>query len=81
MPQLGLTMEEGTLLRFLVQVGDFVEAGQDLLEVETDKAVNTVPSSDRGYLREVCAAPNTEYPVGTVLAYLTDTADEALARS
>ncbi|MEJ2559915.1 MAG: biotin/lipoyl-binding protein, partial [Anaerolineae bacterium] len=39
MPKLGLTMEEGTVVHWLVAEGDQVEKGQALLEVETDKVV------------------------------------------
>ena len=42
MPQLGLTMERGTVVEWLVGEGDTIVAGQEILEVETDKAVVAV---------------------------------------
>lgn len=78
MPQLGLTMEEGTFLRFLVPLGSRVEVGDDLLELETDKAVMTAPATAAGFLREVIAEEGEVYPVGAVLGYLGDEPDEPL---
>lgn len=76
MPQQGLTMEEGTFLGFLVEIGEKVASGQELLEIETDKAVIRVEANESGYLRKSVATLNQTYPVGTVLGYLTDGPDE-----
>jgi len=80
MPQQGLTMEEGTFLGFLIEPGTRVEVGDELFEIETDKSAITVEATEAGYLREVVAEKEQVYPVGAVLGYLTDTADEPLER-
>jgi len=49
-PKLGQTMEEATLARWLVADGAKVEQGQEILEVETDKALFTVEATARGVL-------------------------------
>ena len=49
-PKLGQTMEEATLIRWLVADGAQVEQGQEILEVETDKAVFAVEATARGTL-------------------------------
>jgi pyruvate dehydrogenase E2 component (dihydrolipoamide acetyltransferase) len=78
MPQLGLTMEEGTFVGFAVSVGSRIEPGEDLLEVETDKASSTVQATEAGYLRAVVAEVGKPYPVGAALGYLSDSPDEPL---
>ena len=47
MPQLGETVTEGTILRWLVQVGDEVKEDDPILEISTDKVDTEVPSPDR----------------------------------
>jgi len=49
-PKLGQTVEEVTLLNWLVKDGDKVEQGQEVLEVETDKAVFNVEAVESGYI-------------------------------
>ena len=48
MPQLGESIAEATIINFLVQPGDSVEADQDMIEVETNKATMTVTSPCKG---------------------------------
>jgi pyruvate dehydrogenase E2 component (dihydrolipoamide acetyltransferase) len=67
MPQLGLTMEQGTVVRWLVQPGDEIEPGQEILEIETDKAVVAIEAHDVGTLERILVAEGQEAPVGTVL--------------
>jgi pyruvate dehydrogenase E2 component (dihydrolipoamide acetyltransferase) len=69
MPQLSDSMEEGTILSWLVPAGGWVAAGQDLLEVETDKATMTVPAEGSGAL-EILAGEGETAAVGTVIARL-----------
>jgi pyruvate/2-oxoglutarate dehydrogenase complex dihydrolipoamide acyltransferase (E2) component len=71
-------MENARFLGALRAVGDRVEKGDPLLEVETDKAQVTVDAPASGYLRAVVARVGETYPVGAVLAYLTDLPDEPL---
>jgi len=78
MPQLGLTMEAGKVLQVLKAVGEFVEKGELLFELETEKTTVVIEAPATGFLRVIKAKPNESYPVGTVIAYLTDSPDEPL---
>ena len=53
MPALSPTMEEGTLSKWLVKVGDKVSPGDLIAEIETDKATMEVESIDEGYVTEI----------------------------
>ena len=77
MPQLGESIAEATVIKFLVKVGDAVEADQDVMEVETSKATMTVTSPCRGRVTDVSAQLNESYPVGSVLGYLEVTTADA----
>jgi len=79
MPSLSPTMESGVIGAWKAKVGDHVEPGQVLAEIETDKAVMDFEAVDEGYLREFLVEPGQEVPVGTPIAVLTETADEDYA--
>ena len=72
MPRLGWTMEEGTLVEWLKDPGDTVEAGDFLFTVESDKALNEIESMDAGTLHIPSNAPaaGDVVPVGAVIGYL-----------
>lgn len=70
MPQLGETVNEGTIASWHVNVGDTVEKNQTLLDVETDKAAVEVPAQEAGVIVEIKVAEGDEVDVGTVLAIL-----------
>lgn len=72
MPKLGLTMEEGTVVAWRKQDGEAITEGEVLLEVETDKATVEVPSPASGFLKLVVPAGGDPLPVGSLLAYLSD---------
>jgi pyruvate dehydrogenase E2 component (dihydrolipoamide acetyltransferase) len=73
MPALSPTMEEGTLAKWLVSVGDAVRPGDLLAEIETDKATMEYEAVDEGRLLEILIAEGTDgVKVGTVIARLTD---------
>ena len=72
MPQLGLTMEEGAVVCWQKQVGDWVNKGEVLFVVETDKTEMEVESSSAGYLNLVRVEVKHKVPVGTVIAILGD---------
>jgi len=74
MPQLGETVTEGTITRWLKQVGDHVEAEEPLFEVSTDKVDSEVPSPTAGYLTEIRIAEGETVGVGVVLAVVSDQA-------
>jgi len=68
MPQLGLTMETGTVLNWLVEVGDHLVPGQEIFEVETDKATVAVEAHQEGVMARILVPVGQEVPVGTTLA-------------
>ncbi|HZQ46944.1 MAG TPA: 2-oxo acid dehydrogenase subunit E2 [Verrucomicrobiae bacterium] len=70
MPQLGESIAEATVIRLLVNVGDQVEADQDVLEVETNKATMNVSTPGPGRVEKLLVKPDESYPVGAVLGYL-----------
>ena len=72
MPQMGADMTEGTLLRWLKQVGDHVERGDILAEIETDKATVELEAFESGELLRQIAAEGEAVPVGEVIALLGD---------
>ncbi|HJB51624.1 MAG TPA: FAD-dependent oxidoreductase, partial [Candidatus Oscillibacter pullicola] len=70
MPQLGLTMEEGTVERWLKAEGDPVKAGEPLLEITTDKLTNEVAAETDGVLLKIVAQEGTDVPVKGLLGYI-----------
>jgi pyruvate dehydrogenase E2 component (dihydrolipoamide acetyltransferase) len=67
MPKLSDSMEEGTILRWLKRDGETVEAGEDLVEIETDKATVTHPAETAGTLA-IVVEEGSSVPVGEVIA-------------
>lgn len=72
MPSLGYDMEQGKLAGWLKSVGDRVERGEPLAEIETDKLTIEMESLATGVLHEIVCAAGEEAPVGAVIAYLED---------
>jgi len=70
MPQLGESIAEATVINLLVKSGDSVEADQDVMEVETNKATTTVTSPCRGKIHKIVAEMNEAYPVGAQLGFI-----------
>jgi pyruvate/2-oxoglutarate dehydrogenase complex dihydrolipoamide acyltransferase (E2) component len=79
MPQLGESIAEATIVRVLIESGAKVEAGQDIFEVETSKAVMTVTAPCSGAVGEVSAVPQTSYAVGATLGSLVVSEEDAKA--
>jgi len=77
MPQLGESIAEATIVSIAVLPGESVEADQDVLEVETNKAVMTVTSPCGGKVENWVVEVQQSYAVGTVLGYLEATQEEA----
>jgi 2-oxoglutarate dehydrogenase E2 component (dihydrolipoamide succinyltransferase) len=81
MPQLGESVTEGTVTRWLKQVGDRVEADEPLLEVSTDKVDTEIPSPASGILVEIKVPEDDTADVGSELAVIAgDGEDTAAAR-
>ncbi|HZL12705.1 MAG TPA: dihydrolipoamide acetyltransferase family protein [Verrucomicrobiae bacterium] len=78
MPQLGESIAEANIINFLVQPGDTVEADQNLIEVETNKATMTVTSPCSGKIEKFTAQLNESYAVGATLGKIEITDDEAV---
>ena len=78
MPLLGETMEEGTIVRWWKGIGDQVEKGETLVEIESDKATLETESFFSGYLRKIIHQENETVKVGEVIALMTDGPDEPL---
>src|SRR5256885_1712990 len=76
MPQLGETVTEGTITKWLKQVGDPVAVDDLLFEVSTDKVDTEVPAAHAGVLRQILVGEGDAVPVGTPLAVITATADD-----
>src|SRR5580658_5724015 len=74
MPQLGETVTEGTVTRWLKQVGESIERDEPLFEVSTDKVDSEVPSPAGGVLSEIRVPEGETVDVGTVLAVVSDSA-------
>ncbi len=70
MPQLGESMAEATIVAIKVQPGDKVSADQEIIEVETDKAVMGVTTPCPGEVAKIDAEVKGTYPVGAVLGYI-----------
>ncbi len=77
MPQLGESIAEAKVINYLVKPGDAIEADQDLIEVETNKAAMTVTSPCRGRLEKITAQLEESYIVGAVLGWIEATKEEA----
>ncbi|UAB77163.1 2-oxo acid dehydrogenase subunit E2 [Erythrobacter sp. SCSIO 43205] len=78
MPALSPTMEEGTLARWLVKVGDEIAAGDIMAEIETDKATMEFEAVDEGTLAAIIVEDGTEnVTVGTVIAMLAEEGEDA----
>src|SRR5471030_2394219 len=72
MPQLGETVTEGTVTRWMKAIGDTVARDEPLFEVSTDKVDSEVPSPAAGVLSEILVAEGDTVDVGTRLAVISD---------
>jgi pyruvate dehydrogenase E2 component (dihydrolipoamide acetyltransferase) len=77
MPQLGESVTEGTVTRWLKKEGERVEADEPLLEVSTDKVDTEIPSPASGILRGITVAEDETVAVGAQLAIIDDAGDGA----
>ncbi|MGJ8676985.1 MAG: pyruvate dehydrogenase complex dihydrolipoamide acetyltransferase [Akkermansiaceae bacterium] len=77
MPKLSDTMTEGTLVKWNKQVGDTIEIGDVIAEVETDKATMEMEAFDEGVLTEILIEEGSKVPVGATLGILLEDGEEA----
>jgi len=80
MPRLSDSMEEGTILSWLKQVGDEIAVGDELVEIETDKANMAYESDTAGTLSEILAKEGETLPIGTPIARIGDSVEGPAAR-
>ncbi|MBV8351706.1 MAG: 2-oxo acid dehydrogenase subunit E2 [Verrucomicrobia bacterium] len=77
MPQLGESIAEATVVRLTVKVGEQVDSDQEVIEVETNKAVMSVTTPCKGVIETFMAEVNETYPVGGVLGYIEASVEDA----
>ncbi len=72
LPKLAMSMLEGTVEEWHVEVGETIEEGQDILTISTDKVDNAIPSPASGTVREILVPAGETVPVGTLLAVISE---------
>jgi pyruvate/2-oxoglutarate dehydrogenase complex dihydrolipoamide acyltransferase (E2) component len=77
MPQLGESIAEATVVRLTAKVGDQIETDQEVIEVETNKAVMSVTTPCQGLLESLTAEVNETYPVGSTLGFIEASVEDA----
>ena len=70
MPQMGVSVSEGTILKWLKQEGETIEADEPLLEISTDKVDTEVPSPGSGIVQQILVSEGETVAVGTRLAVI-----------
>lgn len=76
MPKFGLSMEEGTIAEWLVKVGDKVEKGDPLAEINSEKLTNTAQATAGGFVRKLLLDEDESAPCGEPICILADTMEE-----
>jgi pyruvate dehydrogenase E2 component (dihydrolipoamide acetyltransferase) len=72
MPKLGLVMKEGMVVLWHKEEGEYVEKGEDLLEIESDKVTTLIESPASGVVRKIIVQEDEIVPCGTPIAVLAD---------
>src|SRR5689334_12119958 len=68
MPQMGVSVAEGTIVAWRKRVGDWIEADEPIVEISTDKVETEIPSPASGRVSEILVEPGSTVDVGTLLA-------------
>src|SRR5579859_97772 len=79
MPQMGESITEGTLTKWLKKVGDTVQRDEPLFEISTDKVDAEIPSPAAGTLQEIKISEGATVQINTVVAVIGDGAAGAVA--
>jgi pyruvate dehydrogenase E2 component (dihydrolipoamide acetyltransferase) len=79
MPQMGESIAEGTVTKWLKSIGDHVERDEPLFEISTDKVDAEIPSPVAGVLKEIRVTPGTTVPVNTVVGIVAEAAEVSAA--
>ena len=77
MPQLGESIAEATIISIAISEGDHVSVDQEIIEVETNKALMQVTTPCAGHVGELIAEAQQTYVVGAILGYIEATAEES----
>src|SRR6187455_2870860 len=75
MPRLSDSMEEGTVLKWLKAPGDEISVGDELVEIETDKANMVYEADEAGTLTEIVAQEGDTLPIGEPIARIGEASD------
>lgn len=76
MPKLGLTMTEGTVVKWLKRVGDRVSAGEAVAEIETEKITNEVTAANAGRIAKILVPEGATVEVGRPIAIVAQSDEE-----
>ncbi|MEX2443497.1 MAG: E3 binding domain-containing protein [Alkalispirochaeta sp.] len=76
MPKTGMAMETGTIIEWNVSVGDRIEVGDEILEIETDKVAMPVEAETSGYLLATLAKPGDVVPVTETIGWIGEQGEE-----
>ncbi|MGD8895659.1 MAG: dihydrolipoamide acetyltransferase family protein [Acidobacteriota bacterium] len=79
MPQMGESIAEGTVTKWLKNVGDRIERDEPLFEISTDKVDAEIPSPAAGVLREIRVPPGATVPVNSVVGLIAEEGDATAA--
>ena len=79
MPKAGMSMEEGTVIKWLIKEGDKIEAGEPLLEIETDKTSMEVEAPSSGVLLKIIKDAGAVVPVTQVFGYIGKAGEQVAA--
>ena len=79
MPQMGESIAEGTIVRWIKKVGESVDRDEPLFEISTDKVDAEIPSPDAGVLTEIKVKEGETVPVNAVVAVIGGSEDKAAA--
>ena len=80
MPQMGESIFEGTITKWLKKPGDKVERDEPLFEISTDKVDAEIPSPSAGVLKEIKIAEGQTVPIQTIVAVIDELGDPAVIR-
>jgi len=81
MPKQGLQMTEGYISRWLKKEGDYVEIGEPLFEMETDKVLITIDSTAEGILLKILYDEGETVPITETIAYIGDPGEQIPAET
>src|SRR4030081_4093838 len=72
MPQMGESIAEGTITKWMKKVGDRVQRDEPLFEISTDKVDAEIPAPASGVLKEIRVEPGATVPINTVVAIISE---------